>query len=728
MSDQTSHLTAQPGQFLVLLPDDDDAKGLANLLDDVRKPGQESLASFEAPRPGGAAYLRKDTEAPSADVDLGGAGQAPHRVLLLQHEPELEALIPLDRDLFMIGVSQPEDAAPYRDHGNVVTFVAAGPLDFAAEVMERFSGPDALLPLFDPDEAARMRALVADFPIDLDIEPTPARGRLEEGIAHFREGRFADALRAFDELLASEPDSAEVHLWRGYALREIVDERKTQGLPVDEQRTQAIQAFSKALDTGYYGPAEVGDALLDLDDPAGAATAYRHALGQTPDASWLHTSLGTSLTVDKDLEDRFQLGSDEFTRAIELDPNNSGAWRSRGVVRVNLCRYEEALGDLDRAQELEAGADPLTHMDRAVALSALGELSRARQAAAHASRLGTTHPRRRWIEYIYASILLQLEDLVGAQAALNNAETLAVEQTDFDVLAKVKAITGLLLARLGRVHDASAACHSAIEHDPTEPGPFATLAWISQSLGRLDEAGDAITRAVHLVETDHDWTRGCQYIGAKWPIYLMQASILNALSDRYSDVELAEEALAATQQAWDDFQAKGVDHRAADPERGAQIFLERAYALHLCHRTGEAGAALKEARALAPPRSRPWLAATRALRDAPESLKIGSPTIVVTEVTAIAGATALFLFAGLASGAFVTLVIALLALGLATFALPVLTKLRVGGWLELEKVVAITHAQAIPRLDVPLPRPQLSPPTPQVNRPYVANRFPLTFR
>lgn len=711
-------------EFVVLLRDEDDAKGLAQLLEDVRAPGRESLGVFSAPRLRGSEYLSLEAESPAAPAPGDGARRR-ERVLLLQNEPGLADLI-TDRDTFYIGVEDEHDADRYGDRPNVIAFRATGPLDFAAEVMDRFSGPRATPALFDADEAARMRALTDDFPIELEEATEPGRELLRQGMGLFGEERFAEALSAFDQALASEPGWSEAQIWRGYALQRIVEELLARGVPAEDERRQALEAFRAALAADHPNPHEAGNGLLDLGDPEGAADAYRRALELDPNAAWLHKSLGTALTLDEDLPERFQLGEKEFTTALELDPGDAATWRSRGVIRINLCRYDDALTDLDRAQRLDIAGDPVIHMFRAIALSAQGRLREARSAAARAARLGAGHDRQRWIEYVHAGILLQLEDLAPAEAALKNAERIAVESNDFELIAKVKASAGVLFARQGRLHEGLAACHSSIEHAPTEPVAFATLAWISKAMGRLDEAGDAIGQSVSRVETNRDWSNRCQYVGAKWPFYVMQASILNALSERDADDRLAEYAVGATQKAWKDFHASHGDHPPADRERGAQIFLERAYAHFLCNRPGQVSAALREGQALAPPDSTPWRIATRALRDRPPApLKIETSAIIATETLTLTGATALLISGELGSGPFVLLVLGLLALGLVAYAFPFLTRLRLGRWVEFEKAVVITDRQAMQRLDVPLSPPPIEVPKPQVSQPSVVNKVSL---
>ncbi len=712
--------TLQQRRFLVLLKDEDDAAGLALLLNDVRVRGAEALGEFEAPRPGGADYLRDATRGHATAV-------AEDRTLILQDEPGLEELISDRAGSAIVGVADPEDARRFAGLPGVATFVAAGPLDFAVEVMARYSGPDAAVRLFDPDEVARMRALASDFPVDqLAPSASAAEQRLEDASHALDGGRPEEALRVLDELLAESPGWSEAHLMRGRALRKIAEDRDDRFLPLGEVREEAKAAFHAALETGSPEIEEIGEQLLDLRDYAGAAVVLRRAVAQRPDASWLYNSLGTALALDVQLDDRFEQACEAYTASLKQDPTNTNALVSRGVTYVNLCRYDAALEDLNQARELQEGDDPLVQMYRAIALGALGDLREAERAATQASRQPAAH-RPEWIAYVAAVARLRMDDLEGAQRALGRAESLAAEQDEHTALvAKIRAVHAVILARLGQFDRAHAMCDASITLDPAEPVPYATRAWTLQRTDRLEEAMAAIARAVELVETGPDWSRNCRYAGTRWPFYVIQASVLNALSERYADEELAESAIEATERALEDFEM--LDRRprrctAADRERGAQIFLERAYGSVLSGHPVQAAAALRQARALAPPRSTPWFAATRALR-APTSPRIQPWAIVAAVGLAIAGSVVLLLFGRLASAAFATLVIGLITLGLVAFALPSITRLGVGA-LQLEKVVAHASAQSLPRLAAPLPAPAIPMPPPRVRSPAIPSRWLL---
>jgi hypothetical protein len=158
---------------VVLLPDMDDARGLARLLKDVQLPNQQGAATFVVP-PVLAKPFFADQRVQS-DVDRWWASAVPCGyipVYLAMHEEDLDAWLKGLNALAYVGLPRNEAAEHYTDMAHVEYFLAGGPLDFATVIMRDFSGSRADCPiLFDRGEALRMAALASDFPIDLDDSP-----------------------------------------------------------------------------------------------------------------------------------------------------------------------------------------------------------------------------------------------------------------------------------------------------------------------------------------------------------------------------------------------------------------------------------------------------------------------------------------------------------------------------------------------------------------------------
>lgn len=159
--------------FVVLLHDEDDASGLARLLEDVRMPEAKVASVFAAPPVRGLDFFSDD--ASQATLDEWWAKEIPKDatpVYLLMHEDGLaEWLKGLD-GITYIGIPAGDKVDDYVQGGDLHTFSAGGPLDFATVIMRDFSNPenkeDDPKCIFDHGEAVRMAALSSDFPIDLD--------------------------------------------------------------------------------------------------------------------------------------------------------------------------------------------------------------------------------------------------------------------------------------------------------------------------------------------------------------------------------------------------------------------------------------------------------------------------------------------------------------------------------------------------------------------------------
>jgi MinD-like ATPase involved in chromosome partitioning or flagellar assembly len=159
--------------FVVLLHDEDDASGLARLLEDVRMPEAKVASVFAAPPVRGLDFFSDD--ASQATLDEWWAKEIPKDatpVYLLMHEDGLAEWLKGMDGITYIGIPAGDKVDDYAQGGDLHTFSAGGPLDFATVIMRDFSNPennqDDPKCIFDHGEAVRMAALSSDFPIDLD--------------------------------------------------------------------------------------------------------------------------------------------------------------------------------------------------------------------------------------------------------------------------------------------------------------------------------------------------------------------------------------------------------------------------------------------------------------------------------------------------------------------------------------------------------------------------------
>jgi serine/threonine protein kinase/tetratricopeptide (TPR) repeat protein len=167
------------------------------------------------------------------------------------------------------------------------------------------------------------------------------------GIRH-SQGRFAEAVAAYDTALRLSPEHALAHHLRGEALLKLNRPR------------EAEQAFGQSLKhKPGFGPAlrARGEARTRLGDFAGAVEDYTQALAAGRDASVLeHRGWAFFFT------DAWKLAERDFDEAVRLDARSGAARVGRGLARVMLGDYRRAVADAERAlREHEPRSPEMMH-------------------------------------------------------------------------------------------------------------------------------------------------------------------------------------------------------------------------------------------------------------------------------------------------------------------------------------------------------------------------------
>ncbi len=188
------------------------------------------------------------------------------------------------------------------------------------------------------------------------------------------EGRFAEAVAAFDNAIALKPDHAQAHNGRGIVLAHA------------DRLGEAVGSFDRAIALKPdYAEAHNNRALVlqDIGQFGEALTSLDHAIALQPDNARTHNNRGVVLHGLK--RDGEALASHD--KAISLKSDYAEAHYNRGIVLQELDRLEDALASLDRAIALKADYaaahnnrgtlllhlnrldEALTAFDRAIALS-----------------------------------------------------------------------------------------------------------------------------------------------------------------------------------------------------------------------------------------------------------------------------------------------------------------------------------------------------------------------
>jgi tetratricopeptide (TPR) repeat protein len=175
---------------------------------------------------------------------------------------------------------------------------------------------------------------------DPDIEANKVRG--DELVA---EGKFADAVDAYDQAITADPTYIEALVAKGYALNAMLD------------FTEAIKAFSQALNLTNNLPAAFngrGEALMEMSPPDYnlALNDFTYALSQDRRNPRILSNFGHVVVL---------LGQDpasalsRLNEALALNPEDARAYRDRGMANAQLGDFDNAVLDLQKASEVNPG-------------------------------------------------------------------------------------------------------------------------------------------------------------------------------------------------------------------------------------------------------------------------------------------------------------------------------------------------------------------------------------
>jgi len=191
-----------------------------------------------------------------------------------------------------------------------------------------------------------------------------------------RSGAFAEALTAYDRVIAVHPENHVAHYNRGNVLRalgrpeealcawdhavalqpEFVQAHANRGLVLYEQGKleEAVAACNRAIAINEnFAPAYAtrGIASGRLERYGEALADFNRALSLQPDDASAYLNRGNVLGRLK----RYEEALTDFDRVIAIQPSHAEAFFNRGNVLVNLERYVEALSAFDRALDVHPG-------------------------------------------------------------------------------------------------------------------------------------------------------------------------------------------------------------------------------------------------------------------------------------------------------------------------------------------------------------------------------------
>ena len=224
--------------------------------------------------------------------------------------------------------------------------------------------------------------------------------------------RAAEAIHLLDSLLEVEPKVAEAYYLRGLSQERAGNEDR------------AIADYSAAIDHNpAYGQAFNNRAVLyaQRGELENAIDDFSSLLTNSPDFVLGYKNRGLAY---HDLG-KLDLAQADFDHVVQVEPDAS-AYFLRGNLNLERKRYEDALGDFDRAIELE-NTNSRCWLNRAMALARIGRLTEARDSLQKASEIDT--------EVISSEILFAYRTLFASESFSSSisleAVTSAIEGTDW---------------------------------------------------------------------------------------------------------------------------------------------------------------------------------------------------------------------------------------------------------------------------------------------------------
>lgn len=197
--------------------------------------------------------------------------------------------------------------------------------------------------LHKPDSA------IADFKSVLNFgnksDPSQLEGRLDLGLAYYRQGMYKDALAIYNEVIAMYPGETTAYFQRGLVYQ-------------------------------YGNPPQPQLALAD----------YNKAIEMNPDYADAYLDRG-SLYVDE--LGKYELGIADFNKVLELQPDNPDAPVNKGIAYYKAGNFSEALNTYNQAMGKGNSNGKLYYLE-ALVYAAEKDYGKALQNAAQAQQAGVT--------------------------------------------------------------------------------------------------------------------------------------------------------------------------------------------------------------------------------------------------------------------------------------------------------------------------------------------------
>lgn len=284
-----------------------------------------------------------------------------------------------------------------------------------------------------------------------------ARDLHQQGIAHARQDRWRQALRAFGEAARLAPDQPAFNYCKGVALCRF---------DRFEEAREAFMAEVRVTPTHAPALAEIGTCLARVGRARDGIPYLQEGLRLLPNMPLAQYSLGLALLT----ESRRSEALAALDRALALDAGYAEAYRTRGLAHVMDGQFDKAVDDLRAASTIDS-----QNYKAILELGMnFGAAERNQQAARLFELAAESAPNVALPQYLYGHFLINHRQFERGLGYIDRALALDPLQAEHHVGR------GFGFLGQGRVEDAVAAYRRAGELDPANAAVAGTLLFALQ--------------------------------------------------------------------------------------------------------------------------------------------------------------------------------------------------------------------------------------------------------
>jgi tetratricopeptide (TPR) repeat protein len=177
-----------------------------------------------------------------------------------------------------------------------------------------------------------------------------------------RQGKYAEALKKYDEALAIDPNSMQSLFNKAVILQ------------MSGQIGDAIACYDRVIQLNPKDPeawSNKGIALRNIGKSDEAIECYRKGLDLNPRDSALWSNLGIALRN----AGRIKEALEAYDTALSINPNDASVWSNKGVVLGSMGLLKEAIECYDRALAINPGRE-LARKNREIAVKEMEKRGR----------------------------------------------------------------------------------------------------------------------------------------------------------------------------------------------------------------------------------------------------------------------------------------------------------------------------------------------------------------